>query len=149
MSLEAFKGLSNDLQQEYVKRLHSRFSVGLNTISMDLFKLSSAGLRQYLKAAGNSVSVVGKRLSGTEREVWERWLSSEPAEEVVPEEDIIPVEFDEVEEEAPAADFGMTHMAVEWCGEFNALAFMAQLVKFHMPEGRVKIRLEVEQWEPR
>lgn len=49
-----------------------------------------------------------------------------------------------VEEAVVPAGFGMSSLCVEWLGEFNALAFMAQLSRLPMPEGRVKIRLEVE-----
>ena len=157
MDWEMFKALSADLQSEYIKGLNSRFSVGLTTIGRDLFGLSHQALPIYLQRHGNKLDVAGKRLSCEETLVWEHWLSrphGKDEHEPVCEFEAAEVEEAEVEEPVeeaiPAEDsvapaFGMKSLCAEWCGEFNALAFMAQLSRLPVPEGRVKIRLEVEQ----
>ena len=155
MRWEDFKALPADLQAEYVRGLNSRFGVGFNAISKDLFGMSDAALRTHLNNHGIKVGVRGKnKLSRSEYAVWSDWLTGTPAstkceEEIVPEEaqDIEAVEPEPVKQEEPVVPaFGMSAMRVEWCGEFNALAFMEQLSRLPMPEGRVKIRLEVEAW---
>ncbi len=151
MSWAAFKAMSADLQEEYVRGLHSRFCVGLNTISKELFGLGGPSLRNYMQRHGNELDIRGKRrLSNTEREVWERWLNS-IVEEIEDEpEAVCVVEEQEAIENPPPTDskttaaFGMRSLCVEWCGEFNALAFMEQLSRLVLPDGKVKIRLEVE-----
>lgn len=154
MRWEDFKALSADLQREYIKGLHSRFDVGLGVIGTELFGLSSSGLQFYVKRHGIEVNIRGVRLNRERRAVWEHWLNRTDGKEAVEEEvvteepqDIEAVEPEPVEHEEPGVPtFGMSAMRVEWCGEFNALAFMAQLSRLPMPEGLVKIRLEVEAW---
>ena len=149
MDYETFKAMPDDLKVEYIKVLNSRFSVGLATISQELFGLSTTALRGHMRHIGVP-SVIGKKLNKSEREVFENWLArktecDECVEEVEQEEPQMPEEREPVVEEAIVpADFGMSSLCVEWLGEFNALAFMAQLSRLPMPEGRVKIRLEVE-----
>lgn len=151
MDWEAFKAMPVDLQAEYVRNLNSRFDVGLNSISKDLFGKSDATLRLHLLNHGVVISVRGKnRLSRAEYAVWSDWLArknkcDECVEEAVQEEPQMPEACEpEVKETVTPADFGMSSLCAEWLGEFNALAFMAQLSRLPMPEGRVKIRLEVE-----
>lgn len=153
MSWETFKLLAEDLQQEYIKGLNSRFSVGLSQISEDLFGKSQAALRLYLQGKDNMVFVLGKRLNLNERMMWEQWLNSnkEESEEAV-EEEPVPVcaedEQEVVEESAPAVTdtpaFGMSKLCVEWRGEFDPIAFVDQLKRLVLPNGEVCIRLEVE-----
>lgn len=92
MDWNAFKWMPVDLQAEYVRNLNSRFNVGLNAISKDLFGKSDATLRTHLNNHGISVGVRGKnKLSRAEYAVWSDWLArktecDECVEEVEQEE---------------------------------------------------------------
>lgn len=146
MSWAGFKVMPVDLQQEYLRSLNSRFGVGCATISKDLFGKSLSTLAAWMSYHGYSVAFKGKRLSNAEREAWERWLVQEPVEDELPEE--LPVEEPQEEpaaEEPAASAFNMAKLAVEWEGELDGMALMAQLAKLPLPGGRVRIKLEVEQ----
>lgn len=148
MTWEAFKAMPQDLQEKYVRDLHSRFNVGATTISREMFGLSECTLHVYAKHTGFNLATRTCRLSNSQRDVWERWLNREP--ELIEEEASEPTEemIEEMTEDdsktvAEPATFGIGAFHVEWCGEFDAAAFMAQLSKLPIPSGRVKIRLEV------
>ena len=149
MSYATFKSMPEDLQVQYVKGLNSRFSVGFASISKDLFGASPTMVRTHFMRRDIKVDIAGKRLNAEERKVWEYWLAGdrqteEPAE-VEEEQDICEELSEEIAPvvEAAPADFGMGAISVEWSGEFNATAFIAQLTKLPLPDGRVKIHLEV------
>lgn len=148
MDWETFKAMPHDLQVQYVKGLNSRFNVGYNQLGRDLFHLSTNAVRTYFKKNGVTCNIIGGRISRAEQEVWERWLSWGSAEEFAEVEDLVPPEEEHIEEECPPVvdttpDFGMGAVTVEWCGEFNAAAFMQQLARLPLPTGRVRIKLEV------
>lgn len=105
MIWETFKSMPLDLQQSYLDGLHSRFGVGAATISREMFDLSDSTLPFYAKRHGLKISA-GKKMSVTERELWENWLNppvetikEEPVEETPEEpETVEPVTLDPIEE---------------------------------------------------
>lgn len=150
MTWEAFKAMPQDLQEKYVRGLHSRFNVGATTISREMFGLSDNAILVYARRTGAHLATEHCRLSNSQRDVWEAWLGRKAQD--VPEEpeqmDAESPDVDEpVEQVEPAEDverdFGMSAITAEWCGEFDAAAFMVQLSKLPIPSGRVRIRLEV------
>ena len=145
MSWDAFKLLAADLQVEYIKGLNSRFSVGLVQISRDLFGRTNTALTSYLRRVGNEMDILGKRHNPQERKVWEVWLDGGKCVETQEEPQVIEQETEPVEHEEPVAPaFDMSKLCVEWCGEFDPIAFVDQLKRLVLPNGEVKIRLEVE-----
>ena len=166
MSWEAFKAMPLDLQQSYINGVQSRFGVGVATMSRDLFGMSTAALRQYLKRAGlkSDNTVKGGRPDLNIH--WLRWLEEDkvkldPLEEVTPCEDspvaIVPCEDSpdavvpcedstETVEGAPAhreEEFRIDHLTTEFHGEFDPAKFMLFLSRFPMPSGKVRIHMEV------
>lgn len=150
MTWEAFKAMPQDLQVQYVKGLNSRFGVGMKAVGEELFLQSGNIVRYHFKRHGVKCDVVGSRRSREMRRIWEAWLGRKAQD--VPEEpwqmDSESPNVDEpVEQVEPAEDverdFGMAAFTAEWCGEFDAAAFMVQLSKLPIPGGRVRIRLEV------
>ena len=73
-SWETFCAWPHDIQEEYINGLQSRFGVGLQTISKELFKGSGSMLFLHAKRNGLIFLGSGKRLSNESREVWETWL---------------------------------------------------------------------------
>lgn len=146
MGWDDFKAMPNDLQVQYLQGLNSRFSVGLTTISIELFGKSPAALPQMFKRAGCVVSFAGKRLSGDERETWEQWLTQGvelEARDELPEENETP-EAPASTEPVESSAFAVAKLAIEWEGELDGPAFVAQLTRLPLPVGRVKIKMEVE-----
>ena len=145
MDWETFKAMPHDLQVQYVKGLHSRFSVGYNQLGRDLFRMSTNAVRNYFRQNGVTCNIVAGRISRAEQDVWEAWVKREVVEEPEESEEAAEVEEPEEgpEETVVDPDFGMGAITVEWCGEFHAAAFMQQLARLPLPTGRVKIHLEV------
>lgn len=144
MSWEAFKAMPHDLQLAYIKGLHSRFNVGACTVSADMFHLSGNAVLVHGRRHGVDFAMPHSKMSRIQREVWERWLNREP--KMIEEEASEPTEEmteDDSETVAEPAAFGIGAFHIEWYGEFDAAAFVAQLSKLPIPGGRVKIRLEV------
>lgn len=155
MTYEQFKGMEPGLKKEYIRGLNSRFNAGVNTIGVDLFGLSKTALAAHLlKTHGIRMGFSrGMKMTAADRAAWERWLGreaddhvgetnkmvEESAEKAQPEP-APPVDACE-ETEAPA--FGMDHLTVEWRGVFSAKDFIYQLCKLPLPDGEVKIHLEV------
>ena len=152
MDWETFKAMPHDLQVQYVKGLHSRFSVGYNQLGRDLFRLSTNAVRNYFRQNGVTCTIVAGRISRAEQEVWEHWIhGGEYFDAEVSEELSIP-ELEVVQEEQPEeqpepkrepTSFEMATFTVEWQGEFSGKAFIEQLSRLPLPTGRVKIHLEV------
>lgn len=159
MVYATFKRMPADLQAEYLRVLNSRFSVGIATISKELFHKTDAALRGHLKNHGISVDIRGKnRLSRAERMVWENWLAEEHVEEEVVEETAVEETTTEeetaeqhitqnapidIEEFFPKNPFEMSSLAATFEGEFNATKFIGWLAQLPIPAGNVTIRVEV------
>jgi hypothetical protein len=156
MKYADFKEMAPELQAEYIRRLNSRFGVGTGAISEYLFHLSNSGLSWYLHSKGIKCNVRGKKLTKDERAAWEAWLRRQPVdhipepEKMVEEESVVEEQpaqagpqLADTREETNATTFGMDHLEVEWCGKFDAVAFVEQLRKLPFPDGQVKVRLEV------
>ena len=148
MSWEAFKQMPLDLQQTYIASLQSRFGVGAATISKELFGLSAVALRQYMLRHGLAFDATFK---GTRPDIhWNRWLAEDTAEPAVdPDEESTHAEAEAEIREIEGTDkkniggFDMNRLAVEFAGEFDAENFLRYLSNFPMPQGRVRIRMEV------
>lgn len=148
MSWEAFKQMPLDLQQTYIASLQSRFAVGVATISKELFGLSAVALRQYMLRHGLALDAAFK---GTRPDVhWNRWLAEDTAEPAVgPDEELTHVEAEAEIREVEGTDkknidgFDMNRLIVDFTGEFAPESFLRYLSRFPMPQGRVRIRMEV------
>lgn len=156
MSYEHFKEMAPGMKKEYIQRLHSRFNAGVNTVGVDLFGLSKTTLAVHLlKTHGIRMGFSkGTKMTADERAAWERWLgreqdSADSVDDVKPEPaSTHPVDIEEtLQGETEAPIFCMDNLCVEWCGTFDAVAFVEQLRKLPFPDGMVKIRLEVKREE--
>lgn len=148
MSWEAFKQMPLDLQQTYIASLQSRFGVGAATISKELFGLSAVALRQYMLRHGLAFDAAFK---GTRPDIhWNRWLAEDTTEPAVdPDEELTHAEAEAETREIVGTDkkntggFDLNHLTVEFTGDFDAENFLRYLSNFPMPQGRVRIRMEV------
>lgn len=147
MSWENFQQMPLDLQQTYLDGLHGRFQAGVKTISRDVFGKSGPTLAAYASKRG-LVTKPGKRcLNAEERKLWESWpeqdavASAEEVEDEAPEVDEAPLE---APGEAPCAEpLRVAELAATFAGTFEPERFLKWVAMLPMPEGRVKIRVEV------
>ncbi len=136
MSWSQFKAMPKDLQQQYLDGLSNRFGVTQSVISTDLFALSRATLHTYIERTGLR-NPGGGRLSFSRRIEWERWLNSQ-CSATSKDGDVLADERDE--------DCGMVSLgeiSATFTGTFEPEKFLKLIAMFPMPEGRVKIRVEV------
>ncbi len=159
MSYERFKQMPDDLKADYLNGICERFRVSVGVISTDMFGLSDATLRFYLKARGLKIDSgrKGGRIPKDNRQAWERWLNGEEtpapaAQENATQEIAVAEGKDTTPEEKPQEEpqkekqevsFGVTELAATFVGEFNATTFLNWLARLPMPEGKVKIRVDV------
>lgn len=173
MTYAEFKKMPLDLQQTYLNGLRNRFGCGATNISADLFGMNKSSLCRYMKAAGlKPVATRGDRMTESDRERWEEWLNTtaeneeEPAKVQLPEleehtgepavtnndatiEPPIPAPFEEplrgfqLLPKKEADPMALTELAATFTGEFNPEAFVRWAAKLPIPEGPVKIRVEV------
>ena len=158
MGYERFKGMPDDLKVEYLNGICERFRVSVAAISVDMFGMSDATLRLYLRDNGLKVTSgrMGGKCTSERMDKWMRWLNGEtpePAEQENATQEIEPAEGkDTTPEEMPQEEpqsamqtvpFEVSEMAATFVGEFDALKFMGWLSKLPMPGGSVKIRVEV------
>lgn len=149
MDWETFKTMPKDLQAEYLRHLNERFGVGPATIGRELFHVSTSCVGWHARNNDIDIDFNGKRLNSTERFNWDYWRSGGAAAadecEEAPDEPDDPGEPDDpVEPEADPAAFDMSKLSVEWVGDFDGAAFVAQLTRLPIPWGRVRIKVEVE-----
>lgn len=176
MSWENFKDMPHDLQQSYLDGLHNRFGVGAATVSRDVFGMSATGLGQYMRRCGLKMGE-GKKMSATERALWEGWLN--PPVEVATEAELAatsdwqskleastvldsPSCYYENESgvheapalpEAPVFTGALTpletplmpkRVTAELEGDLTLTNLLRALQNLGLPEGKCRIRLEVE-----
>lgn len=159
MSWETFKSMPLDMQQQYISGLFSRFGVSTQVISEELFKCSRTTLCAHIKAQG--LAKPPRNLMDTaQRLAWEAWLcpqTESPPREVLDEpgaEDIGNVEPETALWEAPVAPKGfqlepraeglrISNLSATFTGEFEPAKFMKWLSMPPMPEGKVRINVEV------
>ena len=148
MTWEDFKAMPKDLQQSYIASLQGRFGVGTTTISKELFGLSAVSLRQYMTRHGLTYD---SGFKGARPGIhWDRWLTEIVTEAALDSDEDLPVA------EGPMAAqeigntakkntdrFDLSHLIVEFTGDFDAENFLRYLSNFPMPQGRVCIRMEV------
>ena len=147
MDWKTFRTMPKDLQSEYIAGIQDRFGVGACVISKEMSGLSGAALPQHLARTGLTYSSAykGTRLTGASRDVWESWLAQDTALANVAEEAVLdteaaePVEIDKDEQEP----FALSHIVVEFNGEFDPAGFLRYISQFQMPSGKVHVRLEV------
>lgn len=148
MTWEDFKAMPKDLQQSYIASLQSRFGVGTTTISKELFGLSAVSLRQYMTRHGLTYD---SGFKGARPGIhWNRWLE-ENMTEFIPDsdaelphmEDVAEAKEDEAADKKNTDGFDLSHLIVEFTGEFSPANFLHYLSRFPMPQGRVHIRMEV------
>lgn len=148
MSWETFRAMPKDLQQNYIDAIQSRFGIGISTISKGLFGLSGSGLRLYLEREGLKYSSDYK---GTRPDIhWSRWLAEDTAEPAVdPDEELTHAEAEAEIREIEGTDkkdvggFDLDHLTVDFTGDFDREGFLRYLSRFPMPQGRVRIHMEV------
>lgn len=143
-----FKAMPKDLQQSYIASLQSRFGVGTTTISKELFGLSAVSLRQHMTRHGLTYDA---GFNGVRPGIhWNRWLE-ETMTEFIPDsdaelphmEDVAEAKEDEAADKKNTDGFDLSHLIVEFTGEFSPANFLHYLSRFPMPQGRVHIHMEV------
>ena len=151
MDYETFKSMPTDLQQTYLDGLHDRFGVALTHISFDLFGKSKSTLEFYAKTAGlKRFGRGGRRMTENERDAWLRWIRQEAAEEPAESCDEIAEEIaeyvEEIEEIAEEQDpLQVSELSATFTGKFDPERFLKWVAMLPMPEGKVKIRVEVSE----
>ena len=165
MSWEAFKSMPLDLQQRYLDMMQAKFNVSTVRISEDLFGKSNANLRIYANRVGLKYAEGkrGRHMSAEEQKVWRDWLSGEVADlpddpgedfnELI--EDPACFENEEYAEEAmeliqepifeikEAPKLNLDELTAVFSGEFDPNKFLHWITALPMPDGQVKIRVEV------
>lgn len=158
MSWRDFKAMPLDLQQTYLDGLHNRFGCGAANIGSDLFGMNKASLCNYARKVGlKPIATKGNRMTESDRVRWEEWLNpfaeneEEPAMVQLPEmeahtDEPVETNNDAAIESLPkkeAAPMALTELAATFTGEFSPEAFVHWAAKLPIPEGPVKIRVEV------
>lgn len=147
MEWEVFKSIPKDLQQSYIDTLQSRFCVPVSTISKELFRLSSYGLRAYMNRNDmRFIAERGKRLSAEARQSWEDFLNSgERQEEPESGADSETDDFcEDGGDEMPEADrFMARNISAEFVGTFDPHEFVKLLAQLPIPDGRIRVKVEV------
>lgn len=141
MDYETFKSMPQDLQQSYLDGLHTRFGVGLTTISRDLFKMSIHTLPYYAKTRGLKIGGCG-RISDAAAERWDRFCEGPveaPCEKCEEVQETPPEKCEEAQEKT----FEVQDLAATFVGEFDPAKFLRWLAMLPIPDCKVKIRLEV------
>ncbi|MBR5879179.1 MAG: hypothetical protein IKY91_06455 [Akkermansia sp.] len=169
MDWETFKSLPIDIQQSYVDALQNRFNVTAATISTELFGNTAPVLRLHMDKLGiKYIRMKGRGMTADEREVWERWLNPEnptsvedydaETEERMDDEPVEDPDVAEVVEgfkewseklmvpklvynEEP--DFGLDELSAVFSGEFDPDRFLRFMTQLPVPEGKVRIKVEV------
>lgn len=169
MDWETFKSLPIDIQQSYVDILQRRFNVTAATISTELFGNTAPVLRVHMDKHGiKYIRMKGRGMTADEREVWEHWLSPEKCEDAHEPEEVEETP-EEVLEEAPEAEevaqtfirgfdsvpvvpprddcdepkFGLDELTAVFSGEFDTDRFLRFMNQLPMPDGNVRIKVEV------
>lgn len=155
MTWDDFKAMPIDLRQQYLDGLHSRFRVGAQTISVDLFGLSTSALGFHIKRNNmRSIACKGERGGAKDRAAWESWLNpvvdapvieetiEECDEPLVPDVLLEPIPYVPVplKEEEPLQ---VSDLTATFTGKFEPERFLKWVAMLPVPEGKVKIRLEV------
>jgi hypothetical protein len=169
MDWETFKSLPIDIQQSYVDILQRRFNVTAATISKELFGKSNPVLRLHMDKHGiKYTSMKGRGMTADEREIWEHWLNPVAPECAKPEEGEpeavtdVPEEVPEVDEIAktfiqgfdsvpvaiPRDDcdepkFDIDELTAVFSGEFDPDRFLRFVTSLPMPDGNIRIKVEV------
>lgn len=152
MTWAEFKQMPLDIQQTYITGIQNRFQVGLSAISRDLFHLSDTALRTYMTRA-NLAFNTGFRGRHTGWH-WDRWLNPsgsgltdadlEQMAEVIAEYEPEEPEEQETPESTNKKDpYTLDHLIVDFTGDFDPESFLVYLSRFPMPQGRVRIHMEV------
>lgn len=161
MSWDAFKCLTLDLQQAYIDAVQNRFGVPISRMSTDLFDMSSSNLRLHCARMGLKFDgMKGKTLTGSDLELWDNWCkgitTTEKCEDSH-ESDVEKCEEDpEIEEIVEGfkewsenllteaePDFGLDELSAVFSGEFDPERFLRFMTQLPMPDGRVRIKVEV------
>ncbi len=161
MNYETFKLMPTDLQQSYLDGLRGRFGVGFSHIGVDLFKMKPSTLDFYANTHGlKKFGRGGKRMTAEDRALWLRWIEQVPEEKCdepmeIPEEKCDePVEasiemiapFEPVIQTLPCAEddpLRVSDLTATFTGKFEPEKFLKWVAMLPMPEGKVKIRVEV------
>lgn len=163
MSWDAFKCLTLDLQQAYIDAVQNRFGVPISRMSTDLFNKSNTNLRLHCARMGLKFdSMQGRVLTGSDLELWDNWCKgitttekcedSHENEVEKCEEDHEIVQafiegFDSVPvlppEEEGEPDFGLDELYAVFSGEFDPERFLRFMTQLPVPDGRVRIKVEV------
>lgn len=149
MSYATFKAMPRDLQAEYLNSLHARFGVGATAIGKDMFKVSANMLWQYLAFHEMSMPK-GKRLDAREQGVWWLWLNGATEDEA----DCEPAEPEAAEDaavkattEEPASTMEVDELTAVFSGVFDANRFIKWMSMLPIPQGNVRIKVEVTRHE--
>lgn len=148
MDWGTFKSLPVDIQQSYIDILQSRFNVTAATIGNDLFGKTPAALRAHMDKNGiKYAQMKGRNMPPDEREIWERWLTTEKCESaqesvVEPEIEEEPafVVLDPLEEIKPLT---LDELSAVFTGVFSPVAFLDWISRLPIPEESVRIKVEV------
>jgi hypothetical protein len=168
MDWETFKSLPIDIQQSYVDILQRRFNVTAATISKELFGNTAPVLRLHMDKHGIKYTAMkGRGMTADEREIWERWLSVAPewakpeegepeavtdVPEEVPEVDEIAKTFIQGFDSVPVAiprddcdepKFDIDELTAVFSGEFDPDRFLRFVTSLPMPDGNIRIKVEV------
>jgi len=141
MSYASFKAMPRDLQVEYLNSLHARFGVGASTVGKDMFKISTNTLWKYLAFHEMSMPK-GKRLDAREQGVWWLWLNGADVEPVA-DEPTEPEPDEEVAEEETASTMEVDELTAVFSGPFDANRFIKWMSMLPIPQGNVRIKIEV------
>ena len=163
MSWDAFKCLTLDLQQAYIDAVQNRFGVPISRMSADLFDMSSSNLRLHCARMGLKFDGMrGRVLTGSDLELWDNWCKGITATEKCEDSHENEVEkceedheivqtfiegFDSVPvlppEEEGESCFGLDELSAVFSGEFDPERFLRFMTQLPMPDGRVRIKVEV------
>lgn len=165
MDWKTFKSLPTDIQQSYIDILQSRFNVTTSTISKDLFDNTPATLKAHMDKYGlKYIQMKGRNMTAEEREIWKRWLNPEKCEpahepevvmdvpEEVPEVDEVAKTFIQGFDSVPVAiprddcdepKFDLDELTAVFSGEFDPDRFLRFVTQLPMPDGNIRIKVEV------
>lgn len=156
MSWKDFKKLSRDSKQLYISTLQDLYGASYEDLGR-MFGVTGQGVKGYLKRAG-VVSKPTRSYSKEHRELWERFLNSEPErepathqaaeapelpEEIAPSTDPVVVNFEAQEAAEPPRKAGMLldSFTLQFSGGFDPEAIRNSLAMILQKGQQVRIQI--------
>lgn len=153
MSWDAFNAMPSDLQTQYITHLREKYRA-TDAMLGDMFGVHRATVFNFRKAANIGFANKMTRLDNSaaqERDA--RWaeftgvqpesVTLDPPVEPSTTREVVVDMAAELAKHSSANELRMSDLAATFSGEFNSVKFMLWLSKLPMPEGNVKIRIEV------